>query len=223
MKQLHCQALIFDLDGVLIDSSAVVRRQWQRWVAEHGLDPHQATNVMHGQRLVEIVRSVAPHLDAEEEAARLAAWEAADTDGLHVIEGAVDLLRWLPQGAWAVVTSGDRATALTRLRYASLPLPAVLITAGDVMHGKPHPEPYLRAAARLGIPPAGCLVLEDTPAGVAAAHAAGMPVIAVATTHPPGALAEADAIAARLSDIQVVTDRELPGQEGDKSFHVTII
>ncbi len=214
MKQLQCQAIIFDLDGVLINSSAVVQRQWRRWVIEHGLNPHQTMNVMHGQRLVEIVRHVAPHLDAEEEAARLAAWEAADTSGLRVIEGATGLVRSLPQAAWAVVTSGDRATALTRLDYADLPVPGVLVTADDVTHGKPHPEPYLRAAEGLGVSPADCVVVEDTPAGVQAARVAGMRVIAVTTTHAPGTLEAADAIATHLLDIQYATPGQASGPSG---------
>ncbi len=163
---------------------------------------------MHGQRLVEIIRHVAPHLDAEEEAARLAAWEAADTDGLRVIEGATGLVRSLPHAAWAVVTSGDRATALTRLRFASLPVPGILVTADDVTQGKPHPEPYLRAAEELGVTPADCVVIEDAPAGIRAAHAAGMRVIGVTTTHAPESLEEASTIATHLLDIQIAT----PGQ-----------
>lgn len=221
MKQLRCIAVIFDLDGVLIDSSAVVQRQWRRWVIEHGLDLNQTTNVMHGQRLVEIVRHVAPHLDAEEEAARLAAWEAADTDSLRVIEGATDLVRSLPQATWAVVTSGNQATALTRLRYADLPVPDVLVTADDVTRGKPHPEPYLRAAKGLGISPADCVVIEDAPAGVQAARVAGMRVIAVTTTHAPETLEEADAIATRLLDIQIATPSQTSGPS-DALLEVTV-
>jgi len=211
-KEMLCKAVIFDLDGVLIDSSVVVQRQWRRWIAARGLDPGQVANVMHGRRLVEIVRHVAPHLDAEREAARLAAQEAADTDGLREIEGASALVRSLPPGTWAVVTSGNRATALTRLRFASLPVPGVLITADDVTRGKPQPDAYLLAAEQLGIPPTGCVVVEDTPAGVQAARAAGMCVIAVTSTHAPGALEAADAIAACLLDIQILTARAGPDQ-----------
>jgi sugar-phosphatase len=222
MKQLDCQAIIFDLDGVLIDSSVVIRRQWRRWATEHGLDPDRTLNVMHSHRLVEIVRHVAPHLDAEREAVRLAAWEAADADGLRVIKGAMGLVRSLPRGAWAVATSGHPPTALARLRYARLPVPDVLVTSDDVTRGKPHPEPYLRAAEGLGIPPVGCVVIEDAPAGVAAARAAEMRVIAVTTTHAADDLVEADVIAARLSDIQVVTGHPDPDQEGT-CIHVTVL
>jgi sugar-phosphatase len=222
MKQFLCRAVIFDLDGVLIDSSAVVQRQWQRWTAEHGLDPNQALNVMGGQRLVEIIRHVAPHLNAKDEANRLAAWEAADTDGLCEIEGASQLINALPKGAWAVVTSGNRNTALTRLKYASLPMPDVLVTADDVTQGKPHPEPYLSAAERLGIPPPGCLAVEDAPAGVEAARAAEMRVIAVATTHAPDALERADAIAADVSDIQILTIGDEADQRGGRPLRLSV-
>jgi sugar-phosphatase len=222
MKQFLCRAVIFDLDGVLIDSSAVVQRQWQRWIAEHGLDPNQALNVMGGRRLVEIIRHVAPHLNPEYEANRLAAWEAADTDGLCEIEGASQLVSALPKGTWAVVTSGNRNTALTRLTYARLPMPDVLVTADDVTQGKPHPEPYLRAAERLDIPPAGCLVVEDASACVEAARAAGMRVIAVATTHSPDALEGADAITADVSDIQIVTIGDEAVQRGGRPVRLSV-
>ena len=222
MKQFLCRAIIFDLDGVLIDSSAAVQRQWQRWTAEHGLDPNQALNVMGGQRLVEIIRHVAPHLDPEYEANRLSAREAADTDGLCEIEGASQLLTTLPKGAWAVVTSGNRNTALTRLTYARLPMPNVLVTADDVTQGKPHPEPYLSAAETLGIPPAGCVVVEDAPAGVEAARAAGMRVIAVATTDRLDALEGADAIATHISDIQIVTIGDEADQRGDRHLRLSV-
>jgi len=222
MKQFLCRAVIFDLDGVLIDSSAVVQRQWQRWIAEHGLDPNQALNVMGGRRLVEIIRHVAPHLNPEYEANRLAAWEAADTDDLCEIEGASQLVNALPKGAWAVVTSGNRNTALTRLKYASLPIPDVLVTAEDVTQGKPHPEPYLCAAERLGIPPEGCLVIEDAPAGIEAARAAEMRVIAVATTHAPDALEGADAITADVSDIQILTVGDEAVQRGGRPLRLSV-
>jgi sugar-phosphatase len=209
MKRLDGQALIFDLDGVLIDSSAVIDRNWRYWAEAQGLDVDELRRVLHGRRMVEIVRMVAPHLDAEAETARLSAREARDTDGLVRIEGAARLIRSLPERAWAVATSGNRETATTRLRYAGLPVPAVLVTADDVARGKPDPQAYLLAAGRLGVSPPECIVVEDAPAGVEAALAAGMRVIAVATTHPPEALARADAVAARLLDIQVSAADEL--------------
>jgi sugar-phosphatase len=206
MQPFYCQAIIFDLDGVLVDSWAVIERCWRTWAGEHGLDGDQVVRVAQGQRMVEVIRSVAPHLDADAEAARQSAREAAATEGLVRIEGAGRLLRSLPEDAWAVATSGARVTATARLRYAGLPRPSVLITSDDVSRGKPDPQVYLLAAERLGVQPEHCLVVEDAPVGVASARAAGMRVIAVATTHPPEALTAADAVAARLADIHIVPD-----------------
>jgi sugar-phosphatase len=212
MRQLDCEAIIFDLDGVLIDSSAVIERSWRLWAGERGLDEAEVLRLTPGRRMIEVVRRLAPHLDAEAEARRLAAREAADTDGLREVEGAMGLTRSLPPGVWAVATSGSRATALARLRFAGLPVPEVLITADDVTRGKPDPQAYLLAAERLDRPPAGCVVVEDAPAGIQAARAAGMRVIAVATTHAPQVLAGADALVDCLLDIHVIVDGRRPGR-----------
>jgi sugar-phosphatase len=206
VNRLTCRAVIFDLDGVLVDSTVVVERTWRRWAASHGLDFEQVMQMAHGRRAVETVRLAAPYLDAEAEAARLAAQEAQETDGLVRIEGAVRLVRSLPQGRWAVATSGTREIATTRLAFAGVPQPVVLVTADDVEHGKPDPRVYTLAAERLGVLAERCIVIEDAPAGIQGALAAGMPVIAVATTYPCQALQDADATAARLSDIHASTD-----------------
>jgi sugar-phosphatase len=217
MRQLQCNAIIFDLDGVLIDSSAVIERSWRLWAGERGLDEAQVLRLAPGRRMIEIVRRLAPDLDAEAETRRLAAREAADTHGLLEIEGAAGLTRLLPPGAWAVATSGSRTTAMARLRFAGLPVPHVLITADDVTRGKPDPQAYLLAAEGLAVAPAGCVVVEDAPAGVQAARAAGMRVIAVATTHARQALAQADAIVDRLLNIRIMVDGRPPGQADEVS------
>ena len=154
---------------------------------------------------------MAPYLDAEAEAARLAAEEARETNGLVRIEGAIQLVRSLPEGRWAVATSGTREIAATRLAYAGLPMPAVLVTADDVERGKPDPEAYMLAAERLGMPPERCIVIEDAPTGIAAALAAGMRVVAVATTFPRDELGEATVVVRRLSDIRVSTGSDRDG------------
>ncbi len=151
----------------------------------------------------ETMQLVAPHLDIEAETARMDASEEMETDGLVKIDGAAELVHSLPQGSWAVATSGTQAMARTRLGYAGVPIPAVFITIEDVERGKPEPEPYLLAAERLGVAPGQCVVIEDAPAGIKAAHAAGMRVIAVATTHATEELEEADVVAAQLTDIEV--------------------
>jgi sugar-phosphatase len=204
MKQLQCDAVIFDLDGVLVDSMVVIERHWRQWAIQHNFDAAEIMRVAHGRRTVETIRLVAPHLDAEVEAARFEAGEAFDTDGLVRIDGAARLVRSLPSSSWAVATSCTRDTAMTRLRYAGLPMPTVLVTADDVKQGKPDPEVYLLAAERLDVAPEWCVVVEDALAGIEAAHAAGMHVIAVATTHAQEELESADAVAAYLSDIQIL-------------------
>jgi sugar-phosphatase len=211
MTHFECDAVLFDLDGVLVDSAACVERHWRRWAAEHHLDPDTIMRVAHGRPTVETIRLVAPHLPAEEEGARLNASEAFDADGVTVFEGAVPLGHSLPRDAWAIATSGTRDTAMTRLRHAGLPVPAVLITADDVKRGKPDPEAYLLAAARLGVRPGACVVVEDAPAGISAARAAGMRVVAVVTTHSRTELGEADATAARLANIEIFRSDGGPG------------
>jgi sugar-phosphatase len=149
------------------------------------------------------MRIVAPHLDAEAEAERFTAREMADSGGVVVIDGAARLLHGLPGDAWAVVTSASRALARVRLERAGLPVPATLVTADDVQQGKPAPEPYLVGAERLGLPVERCLVVEDAPAGIQAARAAGMRVIGVASTHAPEALLGTEVVASQLSALSI--------------------
>jgi len=201
--QLDCAAILFDLDGVLIDSTACIIRHWQQWAERYCLDLAEIMSVAHGRRTVETMRLVAPHLDVEEEAQRFAEIEAADAEGVVTIAGALSLLDVLPADVWAIVTSGTREVAKARLRSQGLPLPKIMVTAEDVTNGKPDPEPYLVAANRLGVPAANCVVVEDSPAGIAAAAAAGMRSLAVAFTHARHELGTATAIAGRLEDIQV--------------------
>lgn len=203
MTGWECDAVLFDLDGVLVDSRACVERHWRRWALEHDLSLDDIMCVAHGYRTVDTIRLVAPHLEAEEEAARFDARESFDADGVVRIEGAAQLLRALPTQQWGVVTSGTRNLAITRLRHTALPMPPVLVTADDVRRGKPNPEAYLLGAARLNMTPEACVVVEDAPAGIRAAHAAGMRVVGLATTHHQDDLGEADARAMRLTDIQI--------------------
>jgi sugar-phosphatase len=206
--------LIFDLDGVLVDSTAVVERTWRRWAEGHGLDFEAVMRVAHGRPARDTVSLVAPHLDAEAEAARLAAEEACETNGLVRIEGAAQLVNSLPQRRWAVATSGTRQIAVTRLSYAGVEQPAILVTAGDVERGKPDPQAYELAAEGLGVPPERVVVIEDAPAGIEAARAAGMEVIAVATTHPREALEGSTVGVERLSNIRISAD--------DNGGHLTV-
>jgi mannitol-1-/sugar-/sorbitol-6-phosphatase len=198
-----CDAVLFDLDGVLVDSAEVVERTWQRWAARHGLDPDAVVRAAHGRRTVETVRMVAPHLAADDEVRALAESESTETDGVYEVPGARELLQSLPARSWAVVTSGIRPVAELRMRHTKLPTPTVLVTADQVQHGKPHPEGYLTAAARLGVDPTRCIVVEDTPPGIEAAHAAGMRVVVVASTYAPVVLQGADAVVSALSRLVI--------------------
>ena len=212
---MHARVILFDLDGVLVDSRAAVAWVWRDWAARRGIDPEPFIRVAHGRRISETLRLVAPHLDVAAETAALDALEEAETRGLAAAPGATALLGRIAPGRWAIVTSGSRAVATLRLRTAAIAPPAVFITAEDVAVGKPDPEGYLAAAARLGTAPAECVVIEDSPPGVAAGKAAGMTVIAVATTYPPDALAGADLCLPDLTHVRVaVTATGLALAEG---------
>ena len=203
MRRFDCRAILFDLDGVLMDSTRAVERQWRLWAEENCLDPAKIIEVAHGRRTVETIRLIMPHMDATAEAAKLEKREANDVEGVAVMPGAADLLSSLPRGRWCVVTSGTRYLATRRLALGNLPLPDTLITADDVREGKPHPEPYLKGAELLGVDPPECLVIEDAPAGIRAARAAGMKAIGLTSTYQAMELAEADAIVSTLAELEI--------------------
>ena len=200
---LHARVLLFDLDGVLADSTASVEMHWRRWATRHALDADALLRIVHGRRALDTIREVTPQLDAETELAWLVAAEAGDTAGVVAAPGAAALLARLPADGWAVVTSGVRAVAVARLRASDLPVPPVLVAADEIARGKPDPEGYLAAAARLGWPAAACVVLEDAPAGIAAARAAGMRCIALTTTHAAADVAGADLVVPSLAALRV--------------------
>jgi len=211
MKTFDCAAILFDLDGVLVDSTGSVTRQWRCWAEEQDLDPDKVVETAHGVRTIEIVRRLAPHLDAGAETLRLEKREADDHEGVSVMPGAAELLKAIPEGRWCVVTSGTRYLATARLQLGNLPMPQVLVSADDVSKGKPNPEPYLMGAKLLGVNPAECLVVEDAPAGIRAAHAGGMKAIGITSTYRASELQEADAVVQKLGQIKV---GELRGGSG---------
>jgi len=195
------RAVLSDLDGVLVDSAAVIEQTWRGFADRHGLDPDEVVAAGHGRRSIDLIWLVAPHLDAEIEAANVEREEIAQASGLRPLPGARELVDAVPAERFAIVTSGSRALALARLRAAGLPVPAVLVTAEEVDDGKPHPAGYLRAAELLGVDPAHSVVLEDAPAGVEAGRAAGMTVIAVLTTNDASALTRAHS---RVHDLRAL-------------------
>ena len=206
MPTFFCVAILFDLDGVLCDSTRQVDREWREWAARKGVDGDAVMAIAHGVRTIEVIRRVAPHLDAEAEAAAIEDHEANDQSGVVVMPGAIELVKTIPAGRWGVVTSGSRLLAQNRLRHCGLPMPEVLVTSDDVTNGKPHPEPYLKGAQRLGVAPAECLVIEDAPAGIQSARAGGMKVIGLASTYGVEKLAEADAVVQKVERIQVKSE-----------------
>jgi mannitol-1-/sugar-/sorbitol-6-phosphatase len=210
MPSFRCAAILFDLDGVLLDSTRVVDEQYTLWAQEHGLDPAEVMKAAHGVRTLEVVRRVAPHLDAVAETKRIEDREATAAD-LNAMPGAVDLVNSIPRGRWCVVTSGTRFLATTRMSKFGIPIPDVLVTADDVSHGKPDPEPYRKGAELLKVNPADCVVIEDAPAGIRSARAAGMKVISLPTTYPVAELHEADIIVAGLPSLSVSPDGAGPG------------
>lgn len=203
MRTFACSAILFDLDGVLVNSIASVERAWRNFAARHGLDPELAVKTAHGHRSIETVRILMPQLDAEVENRVVEQDEIDDAVGLKPTEGAAELMAVLPADRWTVVTSGTRVLAIARLRAAGLPIPLKLIAADDVQNGKPDPEPYLKGAAALGFRPEDCLVIEDAVSGIRAGHAAGAKVLAVVGTFLADKLAEADALVHSLAHISV--------------------
>ncbi|WP_413740251.1 HAD-IA family hydrolase [Sodalis sp. RH14] len=177
-------AFLFDMDGTLLNSIASAERVWSRWAARHGLDVATFLPTIHGVRSVETIRRLnLPGVDPEAEARAITQAEIEDTDGIVPIAHAPDFLAVLPPDRWAIVTSAPRELALRRLRAAGLRVPALLISAEDVVRGKPAPDCYLMAADRLGVDAGRCLVFEDAPAGIAAAEAAGARVVVITATH----------------------------------------
>ncbi|PHS87704.1 haloacid dehalogenase [Aeromonas dhakensis] len=176
---LRARALLLDMDGTLVHSTGEVETVWRLWCRRHRLDPEPVLAMCHGVRSREVIRTLAPQLDRAQEVALLDDLEIHHTGQAEALAGARTLLASLPVERWALVTSASQRVARHRLRSAGLPLPALLVGAEDVEHGKPDPEPYLLAAERLGLAAADCLVFEDAPAGISSALRAGCRVVQV--------------------------------------------
>ncbi len=208
MVAIRCSGLLFDLDGVLIDSTPAVARVWHRWAVDHGFDPETVVHMAHGRPSRTTIRELLPNADIGREDREVERREMEDLDGVVLLPGARQLLKILPPERWTIATSCTRALAEVRLRAAGLPIPKTLITSSDVKIGKPDPEPYLKAAAKLGFAASDCIVVEDAPAGVRAGKAAGARVIAFLTTMIRRSLedAGADWIVQNCEDITASSD-----------------
>ncbi|WP_068261525.1 HAD-IA family hydrolase [Janibacter limosus] len=193
-------AVIFDNDGTLVDSTASVERSWVRWALEHDIDPTTLVG-HHGMPAPAIIASVGPWLDPAAAFARIEQLEVADVEGVIALAGVLEAITALDGAPVAVATSATRELARVRLAAAGIGIDEV-VTFDDVERGKPHPDPFLVAAQRLGVAPADCLVCEDAPSGIAAARAAGCAVLAVTTTSEADALVGADLVVESLADVR---------------------
>ncbi|MFZ0480896.1 MAG: HAD family hydrolase [Terriglobales bacterium] len=193
MRDIRCSAMLFDLDGVLIDSTPAVARVWSRWAIAHGFDPEEVVKMAHGRPSRTTIGEFLPNADIQKEDREVERMEMADLDGVVLLPGALRLLESLPADRWTIATSCTRALAEVRLRAAGLPIPKTMVTSSDVKIGKPDPEPYLKAAAMLNRAASDCVVVEDAPAGIRAGKAAGARVIAFLTTSESGELQSAGA------------------------------
>lgn len=191
--QIQCKALLFDLDGVLIDSTPAVARVWSAWARQRGFNPEEVVRRAHGRPSLTTVRELLPDADHDKENREVERREIEDLEGVVPLPGTSELLTALPRHRWTIVTSCTRALAEVRLRAAGLPSPERFITATDVVNGKPHPEPYVKATKILGVDPQDCVVVEDAPAGIRAGKAAEARVIAFPTTALPVELEAAGA------------------------------
>ena len=210
MIATRCCGLLFDMDGVLIDSTPAVARVWHRWAVEHGLDPETVVRMAHGRPSRMTIRELLPNADIEAEDREVERREMEDLDGVVLLPGARQLLDSLPSERWTIATSCTRPLAEVRLRAAGLPIPKTMITSSDVNIGKPHPEAYLKAAAILNCAAPDCVVVEDAPAGVRAGRAAGCRVIAFPTTMVRSELENAGAkwIVRNCADIVARSERD---------------
>ena len=169
--------VLFDCDGVLVDSDASVRSAWIRWALRYDQNPDTIEQLVHGRRAADTVESL---IGPDRRAVALLdinAFEVEDAVTVTPIAGAANLVGSIPRDRWAVVTSGNRMLASARLGAAGIPEAAVVITADDVTDGKPHPEGYRAAALLIGVDPAQTVVFEDADSGVTAARAAGVSAV----------------------------------------------
>jgi len=200
---IHCQGVLFDMDGILISSIGSVERSWTKWAQMRGIDPNYAIGLAHGRRAIETVAELRPDLDSAAELKVIEDLEVEDNDGLTVLPGVYDLLSALPKGLWTVVTSATERLARVRLAAAGISVPDRLITADQVKLGKPNPEPFLAGAALLGVSPAQCVVFEDSASGANAGRAAGCTVVATTFSHSIESLAAAHYLVPDLRDVRV--------------------
>jgi sugar-phosphatase len=188
--KIQCRGVLFDLDGVLVDSTPAVARVWAIWANKHGFVPDDVVRQAHGRPSLATIRELLPNGDYDAENREVERGEIEDIADVIPLPGALEILRALPQDRWTIATSCTRRLAEVRIRAAGLPMPKRLITSDDVQQGKPNPEPYIKAAKILGFSAADCIVVEDAPAGIRAGKASGARVLALRTTAADAELIE---------------------------------
>ncbi len=205
---LTTRAILFDMDGVLVSSIGADERSWLRWARLHGIEDTFSIHSTHGRRTVDTIRATRPDLDLATELRRMEDFDAEDTTGTLLYPGVRELLAGLAPAQWSIVTSASERILRHRLGLFGVALPPHVVTADHVTSGKPDPEPYRLGAAQLGLPPSECLVLEDAPSGIRSARAAGCRVLAVASSHQPPELHEADWIIPSLVDLTLASQSD---------------
>jgi len=213
MTPIQWGGLLFDMDGVLVDSTAAVARVWSVWARKHDLDPDTVVKIAHGRPSISTIRELLPNADHEAEDREVERLEIEDVEGIAALPGAAELLRVLPASRYAIVTSATRPLAEVRLRAAGLPVPENLVTARDAKRGKPNPDPYLMGAQLLGVSSMECVVIEDAPSGIRAGKAAGARVVALRTTASEAELQEAGADWVVDDCAELFVETTAPGEE----------
>jgi sugar-phosphatase len=203
VTRVATKGILFDMDGVLINSIGSVVRCWQRWAAMYDVPDAAHYEVPHGKRAIDIVKLLRPDIDPQEGLRVIEDMEMQDMADLTVLPGVKALLEGLPPERWAIVTSATRRLLLGRLVAAGLPVPDRIISADMVERGKPDPEPYRRGAKLLGFRAEECVVVEDAPSGVGAGIAAGCRVLGVLGTHSLDELREASWVVSSLEGLVV--------------------
>jgi mannitol-1-/sugar-/sorbitol-6-phosphatase len=200
---IRCKGVLFDMDGILVSSLGSVERSWTKWAILRGIDPLHSLRIAHGRRAVDTLAELRPDLNTEAELTVIEDLEIADNEGLTVLPGVLELLRALPRDRWTVVTSATERLARARLAAGGVPVPERLVTANQVRHGKPHPEPFQAGAALLGFAPEECVVFEDSSSGARAGRAAGCIVVATTFSHPIETLEAAHYLVNDLTGLEV--------------------
>lgn len=203
---LRPRGILFDMDGVLVSSLGSVERSWEKWALARAIDPALAIRTAHGRRAIETIRLLRPDLNDLKELEWLEEMEVSDNVGLEMLAGVLPILESLPEKYWTVVTSATDRLARSRMEHAGVHVPARIVSADLVTHGKPHPEPYLKGAQVLGLAPTDCLVIEDSASGAQAGRAAGCSVLATLYSHPLASLRDAGYIVQSLEDVRIQPD-----------------